>query len=172
MSINQNCKTVYISSPYDDRIAELNINLNDTYVSYGRLGKEKKQNQAMQDANAGSISKVNAVKRSVSKASYVYTNESWDLVDASEQEDFEIASVKEEELPAEMKGMNTQEKVKYVDTKKKERQKIQKEIIELNKKREDYVQKQKAENSQENVLDDAMLKAIKTQAKSKNFKFE
>ena len=69
MSINQNCKTVYISSPYDDRIAELNINLNDTYVSYGRLGKEKKQNQAMQDANAGSISKVNAVKRSVSKAS-------------------------------------------------------------------------------------------------------
>lgn len=172
MSINHNQKTIYISSPYDDRITTLNTQLNDTYVSYGSLGREKKQNQARQDANAGSIDKVNAVKRSVSKASYVYKNESWDLVDAAEQEDFEIAAVKEEELPAKMKGMTAQEKVKYVDTKKKERQKIQKEIIELNKKREDYVRKQKAENSQENALDDAMLKAIKTQAKSKNFKFE
>jgi len=172
MSINQDSKTVFIPSPYDDRIAELNTRLNDTYVSYGSLGREKKQNQARQDANAGSISKVNAVKRSVSKASHVYKNESWDLVDAAEQEDFEITSVKEEELPAVMKGMNDKEKVAYVDTKKKEREQIQKEIIELNKKREDHVRKQQTENSQENVLDDAMLKAIKAQAKSKNFKFE
>jgi len=172
MSINQDCKTVYVSSPYDDRIAKLNTQLNNTYVSYGRLGREKKQNQEMQDANAGSISKVNAVKRSVSKASYVYNNESWDLVDAADQEDFEIAEVKVADLPPEMKGMNDEEKIIYVDTKKKERQKIQKEIIELNHKREDYVRKQQVENSQENALDDAMLKAIKTQAKSKNFKFE
>ncbi len=172
MSINQDCKTVYISSPYDDRIAKLNTRLNDTYVSYGRLGREKKQNQARQDANAGSISKVNAVKRSVSKASHVYKNESWDLVDAAEQEDFEIAKVKEEALPAAMKGMSDKEKVQYVDTKKKEREQIQKEIIELNKKREAYVKKQQTENASETALDDAMLKAIKTQAKSKNFKFE
>jgi von Willebrand factor type A domain len=171
MSINQDCKTVFVASPYDDRIAKLNTRLNDTYVSYGSLGREKKQNQARQDANAGSISKVNAVKRSVSKASHVYKNESWDLVDAAEQEDFEITSVKEAELPVVMKGMNDKEKVEYVDTKKKEREKIQKEIIELNKKRETYVKKQQTESS-ENVLDDVMLKAIKTQAKSKNFKFE
>ncbi len=172
MSINQDCRTVYVSSPYDDRISELNSKLNDTYVSYGKTGYEKKQNQAAQDANATSIDKVNAVKRSVSKASHVYKNESWDLVDAAEQEDFEIAKVKEEELPAVMKGMNDDEKVKYVETKKKEREKIQKEIIELNTKREEYVKKQQTENSSETVLDDAMLKAIKTQAKSKNFKFE
>ena len=172
MSINQDCKTVYVASPYDDRIAELNTKLNDTYISYGSLGREKKQNQARQDANAISIDKVNAVKRSVSKASHVYKNEEWDLVDAAEQEDFEISSVKEAELPAVMQGMNDTEKVKYVETKKKEREKIQKEIIELNKKREEYVKKQQTENASETVLDDAMLKAIKTQAKSKNFKFE
>ncbi len=172
MSINQDCKTVYIASPYDDRIAKLNTKLNKTYVSYGRLGKEKKMNQTKQDANAGSISKVNAVQRSVSKASHVYKNESWDLVDASEQEDFEITKVKDEELPSEMKGLNKTEKIKYIETKKKERAKIQKEIIELNDKRQEYVSKQQTESAQENVLDDAMLRAIKTQAKSKNFKFE
>lgn len=172
MSINQDCKTVYISSPYDDRIAELNTKLNKTYISYGSLGRQKKQNQEMQDANAESISRVNAVKRSVSKASHVYKNESWDLVDASEQEDFEIDKVKEAELPAEMKGMNDQEKVKYIEAKKKEREQIQKEILELNNKREQYVRKQQAESAQENVLDDAMLKSIKSQAKSKNFNFK
>ena len=172
MSINQDCKTVYVTSPYDDRITKLNNRLNDTYVSYGRLGREKKQNQVRQDANASSIDKVNAVKRSVSKASHVYKNESWDLVDAAEQEDFEIAEVKEEALPAAMKGMSNSEKVQYVDTKKKERKQIQKEIIELNKKREAYVKKQQTENASETALDDVMLKAIKTQAKSKNFKFE
>lgn len=172
MSINQDCKTVYVSSPYDDRIAELNSKLNDTYVSYGRLGREKKQNQEIQDANAGSIDKVNAVKRSVSKATHVYKNESWDLVDASEQEGFEVTSIQVEELPTEMKGMSDTEKVKYVETKKKERESIQKEILELNTKREEYVRKQQSESTSETVLDDVMLKAIKTQAKSKNFKFE
>ncbi|MGE0088070.1 MAG: hypothetical protein AB7S50_01185 [Bacteroidales bacterium] len=172
MSINQDCKTVYISSPYDGRIAKLNQQLNSTYISYGTLGRQKKQNQEIQDANAGSISEVNAVKRAVSKASHVYKNESWDLVDAAEQENFEIDKIKEEELPTEMKGMNEQEKIKYIDTKKKERELIQKEIIELNKKREEYVAKQQSETAKENVLDDVMLKAIKEQAIAKNLKFE
>ncbi|OFX83439.1 MAG: hypothetical protein A2W99_11580 [Bacteroidetes bacterium GWF2_33_16] len=172
MSINQDCKTVYISSPYDDRIAKLNQKLNSTYISYGTLGRQKKQNQEMQDANAGSISEVNAVKRAVSKASHVYKNETWDLVDAADKEDFKIDKINEDELPAEMKKMNDQEKIKYIDTKKKERGQIQKEIIELNKKREEFVAKQQSETAKENVLDDVMLKAIKAQAIAKNLKFE
>jgi hypothetical protein len=172
MSINQDRKTVYISSPYDDRIAKLNQKLNSTYISYGTLGRQKKENQVAQDANAGSISEVNAVKRAVSKASYVYKNESWDLVDAAKQADFEIDKIKEEELPTEMKGMSEPEKVKYIESKAKEREQIQKEIIELNKKREEFVAKQQTENSKENVLDDVMLKAIKDQAKLKKLKFD
>jgi hypothetical protein len=35
MSIEQNRKTVYVPSPYDDRISALNEKLNDTYVYYG-----------------------------------------------------------------------------------------------------------------------------------------
>ncbi|MFB6343117.1 VWA domain-containing protein [Saccharicrinis sp. FJH62] len=172
MSINQNCKTVYISSPYDDRISELNENLNDTYISYGKLGIKKKENQIRQDANAGSISKVNAVKRSVSKASYVYKNESWDLVDASEQEDFDIKQIKDTELPQEMKGMSETDKVKYIESRKIEREQIQKEILALNAMREEYVHKQQAEKSKDSVLDDVMLNAIKIQANNKNFVFE
>jgi hypothetical protein len=172
MSINQDCKTIYIASPYDDKISQLNKKLNNTYISYGTQGRQKKENQVAQDLNASGISQVNEVKRAVSKASHVYKNESWDLVDAAEQEDFEITKIKEEELPAEMKGMSESDKVKYIETKSKEREQIQKEIIELNKKREEFVAQQQEASSKENVLDDAMLKAIKEQAKLKNLKFK
>jgi len=35
MSIQQNSRTVYVPTPYDDKIAELNDKLNATYVYYG-----------------------------------------------------------------------------------------------------------------------------------------
>ncbi len=66
MSIEQDRKTVFIPSPYDDRITQLNDQLNSTYIEYGVIGKEKKMNQATQDHNAMKYGKENTVKRAVS----------------------------------------------------------------------------------------------------------
>ncbi|MEO1053843.1 MAG: vWA domain-containing protein [Bacteroidota bacterium] len=171
MSIEQNKKTVYIDSPYDDDIARLNNKLNKTYVAYGALGKEKKEKQRTQDSNAQSYGSANAAKRAISKSSRLYKNESWDLVDASEDKDFEIDEIREEELPQEMKGMSTTEKKRYVEKKKKERDEINAKIQELSKKRQAYVrEKQKASGVE--MLDKAMLTAIRKQAANKNFTFE
>jgi hypothetical protein len=172
MSIEQNTRTVYVASPYDDRITALNQKLNNTYIAYGRKGKLKKENQVAQDNNAQSYGSVNVVERTVSKSSHVYNNKSWDLVDACEEADFEIEDIKKDQLPEEMRNMNAEEKEKYIEKNKKERQAIQKEINELNQKRQAYVaEKRKAEGAG-NSLDDAMLKAIRKQAQSKNFVFE
>ncbi len=105
MSIEQDRKTVYVPTPYDDRIAELNDRLNDTYIYYGRSGYSKKENQIAQDKNAESYSKSNKVERAVSKSSHVYDNSSWDLVDASKDNEKVISEAKDEELPKEMRGM-------------------------------------------------------------------
>ncbi len=173
MSIEQNRKTVYIPSPYDDRIDNLNTQLNDTYIYYGRQGASKKEMQIEQDANAYSISRENKIARAVSKGSHAYKNTSWDLVDASKDKDFELGEVEESTLPEEMQGMNEQEKVKYINTKSEERAAIQKEIAELNVQRTKYINKKKKEmGSDEDMLDVAMIKAIKAQAKTKNFKFD
>lgn len=85
MSIEQNLKTVFIPSPYDDRISELNTRLNDTYLEYGSEGKRKKELQIVQDKNASAYGSANSVNRAVSKTSHVYNNKSWDLIDASEE---------------------------------------------------------------------------------------
>ena len=166
-SIEQNRKTVYIASPYDDAITALNTRLNDTYIVYGRKGAEKKSNQIAQDSNAEFYGKENNVKRIVSKSSHVYKNKSWDLVDASEEKDFSIDKVEKESLPAEMQNLNDSEKVKYIEQKRKERKQIQSEIQSLNIKREKYIIAQKSETDTEEMLDKAITGAIKDQAKAK-----
>src|SRR6185436_6525160 len=51
MSIEQNSKTIYVPTPYDDQIAALNDKLNATYVYYGASGEYKKEQQIVQDNN-------------------------------------------------------------------------------------------------------------------------
>lgn len=170
-SIEQNRKTVYIESPYDKKIAELNVLLNDTYIPYGRAGFEKKENQLAQDENARSYGSVNYVKRAVSKSSHVYNNKTWDLVDASKEADFELEEISTSELPVEMRSMNSQEKVKYIEQKSKERVELSKQIQEFNAKRDAYVKQQRSESSEE-MLDNAILTSLKSQAKSRDFEIK
>ncbi|MFN3405611.1 MAG: VWA domain-containing protein [Cytophagaceae bacterium] len=172
MSIEQDRKTVYISSPYDDKIAELNNKLNNTYIEYGREGKQKKEVQMIQDSNAKQYGKANEVNRAVSKSTHVYKNSSWDMVDASEEKGFEVSKVPAEQLPEQMKTMNDEQKQKYIAEKKAEREKIKAEILELSKKREAYITAEKKKQGEDDkMLDKSMINAIKKQASDKKFEF-
>ena len=170
MAINHNHQTVHVASPYDDDILSLNIKLNKTYVAYGQKGKQKIAVQAEQDSNAGSYSKANAVSRTVSKSSHLYKNESWDLVDAEALDEVVITEIKQDALPEELKGKSATEIKKYIDSKRIERETIQNKIQELNAKRKVYISEQKTKT--DNGLENAMTKAIKTQAKKKHYSWE
>lgn len=167
MAINHNHATTYVSSPYDDKILQLNQKLNQTYVAYGSYGKEKMAIQAEQDSNAQGYSAANAVSRTVSKSSHLYKNDSWDLVDAEEQKSFNYDNLKDTDLPQELKGKSKSEIKAYIAKKRDERQAIQDEIQQLNEKRRQYVMTQQKDNA--NGLENAMIQAIKTQAKQKNY---
>jgi hypothetical protein len=171
MSIAQDRKTVYVPTPYDDRIAELNDRLNTTYIYYGQSGYAKMENQKTQDRNAERYSKANKVERAVSKSSYVYENSSWDLVDASKESDKVIREAKDDELPKEMRGMTVEQRKTYVKTKEGERKKIQEEIGTLNKQRQAYISAHQS-NAQDTSLDGAMLKSIRTKGKTKNLSWQ
>jgi hypothetical protein len=168
MNIEQDQKTVYITSPYDDQIAQLNIQLNNTYIYYGRSGASKKEAQATQDRNAESYGKSNTVERTISKSTHAYKNSSWDLVDAAKDDEKVISQTEEEYLPQEMKGMSTSERKAYVSKKSQERAAIQKEIQVLTEKRNVYISEHKGKSSTAS-LDASMIKAIKEKARDKNF---
>jgi len=168
MSIEQDRKTVYIPTPYDQRIDAMNDKLNNTYVYYGKSGASKKEQQSLQDRNAESYGQSNKVERAVSKSSHAYKNSSWDLVDASKDDEKVLSQTKAEDLPSEMKGMSVQQRKDFVKQKGEERTKIQTEIQSLNKMRQEYIAANTPKGSEANMLDAAMIKAIKDQAKSKS----
>ena len=170
MAINHNQATVHVASPYDDKILELNEKLNKTYVAYGKAGRAKMEMQAEQDSNAMSYNKANAVSRTVSKSSRLYKNSSWDLVDAEKESNFSYEDLDEKQLPKELKGKSNTEIKSYVEKKRKAREKLQNEIATLNLKRRDYVTKQNKDA--QNGLQGAMIKALKTQAEKKNYKWD
>lgn len=172
MNINSDAQIVHIKSPYDIQINNLNIQLNGTYIAYGRQAEVKKSKQLKEDANAASYGSANMTTRILSKGGKVYKNASWDMVDAAEESDFEVAEVAAAELPAEMQGMNDAQKRKYVADKKAERTAIQNKIKELGKKREVYVKAEREKMNVETQLDDVIISSIIEQAESKRYTFE
>lgn len=167
MAINHNHTTTYVATPYDDQILNLNQMLNKTYVAYGNIGRSKMALQAEQDTNAMGYSEENAVSRTVSKSSHLYKNSTWDLVDAEKEKGFKYENLKKDELPQELKNKNVSEIKAYISNKRQERKTIQKEIQQLNEKRRQFIKSNDSKN--ENGLENAMIKAIKTQAKEKKY---
>lgn len=170
MNIDQDRNYVHIKSPYDERILELNKSLNKTYISYGIHGATSSKRQSAQDHNAYQLSPESAFQRTLSKSKSVYKNTQWDLVDAVAENEMDLETISEEDIPDDMKDMSLEEKIVYVKEKQVERIKIQQEIADLSKKREQFVAEKLGENS-ENMLDKAIIQAIKKQAIAKNFDF-
>ncbi len=171
MSIEQDKKTVFIPSPYDDRIDALNARLNNTYIYFGSHGERKKMLQEEQDTKAEAYGQSNKVERAISKSSHAYKNSSWDLVDAAKDDEKVITNAKEEELPKEMRGLSVEQRKAYVARKANERVAIQKEIQELSRKRQEYIVSQTPKNDKSSMLDAAMIKAVKEQAREKKLEF-
>lgn len=171
MSINQNSQTVFIPSPYDDQITQLNSQLNTTYIGYGVQGNARMQMQVAQDEAAESIATENLVQRAASKSTFNYSNGHWDLVDAYRDETVDLDGIDQETLPEEFRGMSTEELEEAIEAKMEERQQIQAQILELNQLREDFVAQEQANLSRESQLGAVMLQAIQEQAESKNFVF-
>jgi len=170
MAIDHNRHIVHINTPYDDIIIKLNARLNRTYISYGARGTAKMELQSAQDANAMAMEEAVAIKRAVSKSSRLYKNSSWDLVDASDDLEFDISQLKKDQLPAELKGKSVDEMETYISEKKAERKAIQKEIQATNARREAYISENQKDEAGE--LENAMLSAIQRQAARKNYSWD
>jgi hypothetical protein len=172
MSIEQNRRTVYVPTPYDSKIEECNERLNKTYIYYGKSGASKKQLQAEQDKNAETYGQANKAERAVSKSTHAYKNSSWDLVDAARDDEKVFEETKPEELPKELQAMSVDERKTYVKEKSTERTKIQNEIQELNKKRQEYISSHTPKGNEDSMLDGAMIRAIREKAKTKNLNWK
>lgn len=168
--INQDEATVYIQTPYDEKLGQLNEALNDTYVAFGREGRKKMENQRVQDANAEEYGISNMADRAAFKASSSYRNSSWDLVDAW-QEDTSILK-KRDQLPESWQQLNDKEVLAKVKALHQERQDIQQQIQMIQKEREAWLAEQQAANEENDQLGASILQPLREAAMRKGYEFE
>lgn len=172
LTIDHNQAVVHVKTPHDAMILELNKRLNKTYLAFGAKGSSSAQRQIAQDSNAHRKAKSGAhLQRVLSKSSKNYSNTSWDLVDAANQKDFKIETVKKEALPKEMQGMNLEQKKQHIAKMETERKAIQLEIKGLNKKRLAWIAEKQKSEAKTNTLDSAVIRTVREQAEKKGYSF-
>lgn len=174
VNINMNKTVVQIQTPQDDKINELNNELNKTYLWYGNEGKQRSELQKIQDSNAKIYGGSNLTNRAISKASKSYQNNSYDLVDAISSKTIDLKKINDTDLPDEMKKLSIEEREKYVIKKAEERKNLQTQIQNLDVDRRKYIaekEKELAATDTTKTLDNAIINLIREQAKNKKFIF-
>lgn len=160
----------YVTTPYDKELQTLNDRLNRTYLHYGAQGRKFKARQSEQDANAVQLSSAVMADRIAAKASGAYANSTWDIVDLARTNPVAAAELKEDDLPAELKGKTAPERRQRIDQLATERERINKDIRALDAKRADFIgQAQKAQASRPSTIDEVILKSIRALAEKKGF---
>jgi len=169
-SIDQQAAAVAnVATPFDEKIAALNAELNSTYVAFGAAGERGRTNQVEQDGNAAAMSPAAAASRTVAKAGALYRAD-WDLVDAVESGK-KLDEISTAELPAEMQALPAAEREAYVRDKAERRQELQQQIGELAVSRDEFIKEQSDSTAGATGLDAAILDGLREVAATKGFSF-
>lgn len=167
-----------IATPYDTRLAELATKLGGTYLAYGggagSAGERFREDSAKKQATAESKVAMDApmtaqADRAMNKAinSAAYSN---DLIQSIENETVKIEDVKDEDLPANLKKMTPAERKKEVEKRIAERKTIRAEILELSKKRDEFIKTERAKMGKQDGFDAAVSNALSEQMIKKGIK--
>lgn len=171
LNIDQDRYVTHVPTPYDSELVKLNTALNATYVGYGYYGKKNQDRQLIQDKNAAEFGSGNVAQRVTYKGKRQYRNDDWDLVDAFEKNPQKLEQLPANDLPEAMRTMNIQERKTYLTAKRTERQKIQKQIRDLDLKMQTFISQTLKKQGVTNTLDQVMLDTVTKQAKEKGFLF-
>ncbi|RYZ46451.1 MAG: hypothetical protein EOP49_23290, partial [Sphingobacteriales bacterium] len=169
--INQDAKIDDIPTPYDSTLFVLNDKLNSTYISYGDDGVLSLETQSNVDELNKKMNKSVMAKRVAVKGKKVYSNTSWDMVDANQQDTSFYKKVEMKTLPDSLKTKSRLELKQVIARKAAERTSIQREIESTSAKREVFIAKQKTNSANANkdqTLETEIEKIIRQQASKFN----
>ena len=127
MIIDQDRAVCHIPAPQDKKISDLGIELNKTYLGYGKLRARKaaaKQDVVDHDAAENKAAGAD-VQRAVCKASANYSNASWDIVDAVRERKSTSPTLPKDDLPDSLRALDAKELNARIEEAAKQRAAIQ-----------------------------------------------
>ena len=172
-AIPQNGGVETIATPFDGKISQLGAKLGGTYLAYGGgageagvvYREEAKKRADVSEASVAASAPAEAqVQRSFNKAinAKAYIG---DLLQDIENGSVQIASLKQEDLPSDLKDLSVADRTKEIERRLAERREIRKQILELSKQRADYIaaEQKKRTGVTKNSFDLAVSAALKEQ---------
>jgi len=176
--VEQSGSALAVSSPFDEKIAALSRELDDTRVFYGDADKQRElanKSAATEKLHAGG-SVGSQVKRAMFNASAAGEKNligDSELVDAVSNGHVDLAAIAPEALPAPMRGMSKDEQAKVIKEKADTRARLNNEIQALGKQRNEYIAADlKKRAGSADSLDDKIYATVKAQAADKGLNYD
>jgi Mg-chelatase subunit ChlD len=177
-TVDQAGSAVAIATPFDERIATLAAQLDDTRLSYGTV-----EEIAVSAAKTAAISEYRMAASPAAQARRGVFNASEsgagnllsdkDLVRDVESGRVDLATVPEGELPPSLVGKSNEEQVAAIKETAAKREKLQQEIAELARERDTFIEKKLDESGgAKNSLDQKIYDAVREQAADVGLRYE
>ena len=161
-----------ISTPYDKELSELAQKIGKTYITYGTVSTQS-ANLVTVDATESRIFNEVTVsaqaERAVNKAVNTFSY-AGDLLQEIENENIKLEDIPEDQLPEELKKLSPDERKKEVEKRIAERKEILKQILELSKKRDEFVEAERKKFDKKSGFDSAVSEALNEQLAKRGIK--
>ena len=177
--VEQEGGAVMINTPYDEKLSALARELDNTRLNYGNADeqtKEAQRGQVAKDIYANSPASAQASRAMFqsSEAGGKNFGGEKELVRDLAEKKVDLDNIKADELPDELKKLSVEDRKKLVEEKKARRDAIQKEIADLNAKRQqclaDEAKKQEAQGKA--TLESGVTETINKQGEKLGLKCE
>jgi Mg-chelatase subunit ChlD len=157
-------KVQIVATPYDKRLGEINTEMANTTLVYGGVAQQRADK-----GKADGATKL-AAPAAADRAAYNAKNgqaATYDLLDSIKKGKVKLEDLKKEELPKELQGKTVKEQKEHLDKLDKRRAELNKECLDLDKKRSDFIAKKlkEAKDGGKNVFDNEVLEVLRKQAK-------
>jgi len=157
-----------IATPMDAELSKLSVELDATVIAFGdatSLESKREADEMAAKMPASAVAERGAYKSTSGRMG------AYDLIGAIESGEVELEQVKKENLPEEMREMSEDEKKAFLSEKKAKRDGVRRQIVELSKKRDDFIKAKLAEIGTEDSFDTQVLSMIRSQAARKGIAY-
>jgi Mg-chelatase subunit ChlD len=154
-----------VATPYDKELARINAELAGTTLVFGS------QEQQRAGARKNDVAAKLPAEAAASRVAYQCKNgwcATYDLLDCVKQGKVKLESLKKEELPEQLRNLTLKEQKEHLARLDKRRADLNKCVLELDKKRDDFIARKQAEEAGKNQdsFDSQVLQVLRGQARS------
>jgi uncharacterized protein YegL len=176
--VSQDGNAVAITTPFDEKLAGLSRQLDETRLYYGSEAVLQKKRQKLEAADklhesASVASRARRATFNATKSGKSNLLGESELVDDVSSGRVELDAIKQDHLPASIRAMAPQEQRALITEKAQLRKTLQQQIDELSAKREAYLKEEvKKEGGAGGSLDHKLYSAIREQAERTGIHYE